>query len=65
MKGVTKMIYDGVIDLGLVILALLAIILLPVAAVLTRALIPAALGVLIILFVASCFSRRMQNWMYR
>jgi hypothetical protein len=65
MKGITKMFYEGVIDLGLVLLALMAIILLPVAAVLTRALIPTTLGVLIILFFVSCFSRRMQNWMYR
>jgi hypothetical protein len=64
MKGIRPMIHDSLIDLGIVILVLLAIVLLPFAAVLTRALIPASVAVLALLFVASCFSRRMQHWLY-
>ena len=63
MKGFAKMIYDALIDLGIVVLVLLAIALLPVAAILTRALIPAVAGILAVLFVVSCFSRRMQRWL--
>jgi hypothetical protein len=65
MKGITKMIYDSVIDLGLVLLVLLAIVMLPIVAFLTRALIPVTFGALIVLFIVSCFSHRMQNWLYR
>jgi hypothetical protein len=64
MKGMLHMIHDSLIDLGIVVLVLLAILVLPVAAVLTRALIPATVAVLAVLFVASCFSRRMQHWLY-
>ena len=65
MKGITKMIHDGLIDLGIVLLVLLAVVLLPLAAVLTRALIPATVAMLAVLFLASCFSHRMQDWLYR
>jgi hypothetical protein len=65
MKGFIKMINDGLIDLGIVLLVLLAVVLLPLAAVLTRALIPATVGMMLVLFLASCFSRRMQSWLYQ
>ncbi len=59
------MILDGLIDVGIIVLVLLAVVLLPIAAVLTRALIPATAVMLVVLFIASCFSRRMQQWLYR
>ena len=64
MKGFAEMIHEGLIDLGLALLVVLAIILLPIAAVMTRALIPATACLLVVLFVVSCFSRRMQQWLY-
>lgn len=65
MKGFVEMIHEGLIDLGLALLVLLAIVVLPIAAVMTRLLIPATAVLLALLFVVSCFSRRMQQWLYR
>jgi len=58
------MIHDGFLWLGFTILVLLMVILLPAAALLTRALIPVTAAAITVLFVASCFSSRMRNWLY-
>jgi hypothetical protein len=65
MKGIAKMIYEGLIELGIILLVLLAVVLLPLAAVVTRTLIPFTVAMMGVLFLATCFSRRMQNWLYR
>ena len=54
----------GFVWLGFTILVLLMVVLLPAAALLTRALIPVTAASIVVLFVASCFSRRMRNWLY-
>jgi hypothetical protein len=64
MKGFTQMIHEGLLWLGFAILVLLMVILLPAAALLTRALIPVTAAGIAVLFIASCFSRRMRTWLY-
>ena len=64
MNGIAHMIHEGFIWLGFTILVLLMVLLLPAAALLTRALIPVTAATIAVLFVASCFSRRMRNWLY-
>jgi hypothetical protein len=58
------MIHEGFNYLVCTILVLLMVILLPVAAFLTRALIPVAAATIAGLFIASCCSRRVRNWLY-
>jgi hypothetical protein len=58
------MIHEGFVWLGFTLLVLLMVLLLPAAALLTRALIPVTAGTIAILFVATCFSSRMRNWLY-
>jgi hypothetical protein len=58
------MIHEGFTWLGFTILVLLMVVLLPAAAVLTRALIPLTAATITVLFVASCCSRRMRDWLY-
>jgi ABC-type methionine transport system permease subunit len=41
------------------------VILLPAAALLTRALIPVTAATITVLFVATCFSSRMRDWLYK
>ena len=64
MRAAIQMIHEGFNYLGFTILVLLMVVLLPAAALLTRALIPATAASIAVLFVASCFSRRMRNWLY-
>jgi hypothetical protein len=59
------MMYEGLANLGTVLLVLLMVILLPVAALFTRALIPLTAITVAILFLATCVSPRMRNWLYR
>jgi hypothetical protein len=40
------------------------VVLLPAAALMTRALIPFTALSLTVLFLATCFSRRMRDWLY-
>jgi len=65
MKGIAQMIHEGCVWLAFAVLVLLMVILLPAAAILTRALIPLTAASIAILFVASCFSPRMRDWLYR
>lgn len=58
------MFHEGLTWLGCTILVLLMVILLPAAALLTRALIPVTAASIAILFVASCCSRRVRTWLY-
>jgi hypothetical protein len=58
------MIHEGFVWLGFTILVLLMVFLLPAAALLTRALIPVTAASIAVLFVASCCSRRMRDWLY-
>jgi ABC-type methionine transport system permease subunit len=64
MRAVVQMIHEGFVWLGFTILVLLMVVLLPAAALLTRALIPVTAATITVLFVASCFSSRMRNWLY-
>ncbi len=64
MNGVAHVIHEGIVYLGFTLLVLLMVLLLPAAALLTRALIPVTAVTIAVLFVASCFSRRMRNWLY-
>ncbi len=64
MNGVAHIIHEGFVYLGFTLLVLLMVLLLPVAALLTRALIPVTAGTIATLFVASCFSNRVRNWLY-
>ena len=64
MRAITQMIQEGLVWLGFTILVLLAVVLLPAAALLTRALIPLTAATITVLFVATCFSSRMRNWLY-
>ena len=64
MKGIARMLYEGLMYVGFALLMLVIVVLLPAAALLTRALIPAAAISMAVLFVASCFSRRMRDWLY-
>jgi len=64
MRAVAQMIHEGFSYLGFTILVLLMVVLLPAAALLTRALIPATAVTITLLFVASCFSHRMRDWLY-
>ena len=64
MRAAMQMIHEGFNYLGFTILVLLIVVLLPAAALLTRALIPVTAASIAILFVASCFSRRMRDWLY-
>jgi ABC-type methionine transport system permease subunit len=59
-----QMIHEGFVWLGFTILVLLMVVLLPAAALLTRALIPLTAASIAVLFIASCFSSRMRNWLY-
>jgi hypothetical protein len=58
------MIHEGLIWLGFAVLVLLAVLALPAAAILTRALIPVTAATIAVLFIASCCSQRVQNWLY-
>ncbi len=64
MNGVAHIIHEGFSYLGFTILVLLMVLLLPAAALLTRALIPVTAATIGVLFVASCFSPRMRTWLY-
>lgn len=64
MNGVAHIIHEGFLWLGFAILVLLMVLLLPAAAILTRALIPVTAAAIAVLFVATCVSRRMRNWLY-
>ena len=64
MKSFTQMIHEGFIWLGFTGLVLLMVVLLPAAALLTRALIPVTAASIAVLFIASCFSSRMRTWLY-
>ncbi|MGA2254794.1 MAG: hypothetical protein ABSG53_09045 [Thermoguttaceae bacterium] len=64
MRGMAQMIHEGFVWLGFTILVLLMVVLLPAAALLTRALIPLTAASIAVLFIASCFSSRMRNWLY-
>ena len=64
MSAVALMFHEGMNWLVCTTLVLLMVVLLPAAALLTRALIPATAATIALLFVASCFSRRMRNWLY-
>ncbi|MGO9115127.1 MAG: hypothetical protein ACLP9L_38435 [Thermoguttaceae bacterium] len=64
MRAVAQLIHEGFVWLGFAILVLLMVVLLPAAALLTRALIPLTAATITVLFVASCFSSRVRNWLY-
>lgn len=64
MRVVAQMFHESFSYLGFTFLVLLLVVLLPAAALLTRALIPVTAATIAVLFVASCFSRRMRNWLY-
>jgi len=64
MRVAAHMIHESFSYLGFTILVLLMVVLLPAAALLTRALIPVTAATIAVLFVATCFSRRMRNWLY-
>ena len=64
MNAVAHIIHEGFLWLGFTILVLLMVVLLPAAAILTRALIPVTAATILVLFVATCFSRRMKDWLY-
>ena len=64
MNAVAHMIHESFLWLGFTILVLLMVVLLPAAAILTRALIPVTAATILVLFVATCFSRRMRDWLY-
>ena len=64
MNTATNIVHEGFSYLGFTLLVLLMVVLLPVAAVLTRALIPITACTIAILFIGSCFSRRMRDWLY-
>ena len=64
MRAVAQAIHEGLTWLGFTILVLMMVVLLPAAALLTRALIPVTAATILVLFVASCFSRRMRDWLY-
>jgi len=64
MKGIAEMIHEGLVWLGFTVLVLLMVVLLPAAALLTRALIPVTAASILVLFVATCFSTRMRDWLY-
>ncbi len=64
MKSIAQMIHEGLVWLGFAVLVILMVALLPVAALLTRALIPLTAGTITVLFVATCFSSRMRDWLY-
>jgi len=65
MNGILHLMHEGFIWLGFTILVLLMVVLLPAAALLTRALIPVTAASIFVLFVASCFSTRVRAWLYR
>jgi len=65
MRAVAQMIHEGFTWLGFTILVLLMVLLLPAAALMTRALIPVTAATITVLFVASCFSHRLRDWLYR
>ena len=64
MRAAAHLIHEGFSYLGFTILVLLMVLLLPAAALLTRALIPVTAATITVLFVASCCSRRVRNWLY-
>jgi len=64
MRVIAQMFHESFSYLGCTLLVLLMVVLLPAAALLTRALIPATAITIAVLFVASCFSRRMRDWLY-
>lgn len=64
MNSVAHMIHESFLWLGFAILVLLMVVLLPAAALLTRALIPVTAVTIAVLFVASCVSPRMRAWLY-
>ena len=64
MKAVAHLFHEGLVWLGCILAVLLMVVLFPVAALLTRALIPVTAATIAVLFLASCFSRRVQNWLY-
>ena len=59
-----QMIHEGLVWLGFTVLVLLMVVLLPVAALFTRALIPLTAAAITVLFVATCVSSRMRDWLY-
>jgi predicted RND superfamily exporter protein len=64
MRAVAQAIHEGFVWLGFAILVLLMVVLLPAAALLTRALIPLTAATIAVLFLATCCSSRMRNWLY-
>jgi len=64
MRGIVQMIHEGFVWLACTVLVLLMVVLLPAAALLTRALIPVTAATIVVLFVASCVSSRMRAWLY-
>jgi hypothetical protein len=64
MKAIGQMIHEGVTWLGFSLLVVLMVLLLPAAAVFTRALIPITAVTVTALFIASCCSQRMRVWLY-
>ena len=59
-----QMIHEGFNWVGFTVLVLMMVVLLPAAALLTRALIPFTAATITVLFIASCCSRRMRDWLY-
>ncbi len=64
MRTAMQFIHEGFVYLGFTLLLLLLLVLLPAAALLTRALIPVTAATVAVLFVASCVSPRMRDWLY-
>lgn len=64
MKAAVQIIHEGFSYLAFTVVVLLFVTILPALAFMTRALIPVVAATIAILFVASCVSPRMRNWLY-
>jgi hypothetical protein len=64
MKVIAHLLHDSFLWIAFGLLVLLAVLFLPAAAILTRALIPITAAAVAGLFIATCCSRRLRNWIY-